>query len=183
MNRSRPSRRRSRRLALLAAVATLTVALAPPVLAAPVPTDADALRDLAAVRAATAKYHDVEAALADGYVSTEECVEVPGLGAMGVHYVNFGLVVAPGARLTAPELLLYVNTASGPRLVGVEYITIDADQDPATDGDRPVLFGRGFDGPMPAHGPGQPVHYDLHVWTWQANSVDVFAPFNPALGC
>ena len=135
MNRMRWLRRRSRRLALPAAVAALTVALALPVTAAPVPTDAAALRDLAAVRAATANYHNVEVALADGYVSTGECVEVPGLGVMGVHYVNFGLVAAPGVSLTAPEMLLYVNAPSGPRLVGVEYMTVDDDGcgDPGAD--------------------------------------------------
>jgi hypothetical protein len=32
----------------------------------------------------------------------------------------------------------------------------------------PVLFGRPFDGPMEQHELGQPPHYDLHVWVWQA---------------
>ncbi len=41
-------------------------------------TDAETLQQLAAVRQATAKYHNVDAALADGYISTEECVELPG---------------------------------------------------------------------------------------------------------
>ncbi len=43
-------------------------------------TDAETLQQLAAVRQATAKYHNVDAALADGYIALEECVELPGVG-------------------------------------------------------------------------------------------------------
>lgn len=58
-------------------------------------TDPDALKDLAAARKATAKYQDVSVASAGGYFSTFECVEVPVLGGMGIHYVNFGLMPPP----------------------------------------------------------------------------------------
>ena len=44
-------------------------------------------RQLAAVRAATAKYHNVAAAEAAGYVPVSPCEELPGQGAMGVHYL------------------------------------------------------------------------------------------------
>jgi hypothetical protein len=42
------------------------------------PADANVQRSLADVRRATARYHDVNRALADGYVSTPTCV--PGMG-------------------------------------------------------------------------------------------------------
>lgn len=171
------------RLALIAAVVALPIVVAGPAMAAPGLSDADALRDLAKVRVATARFHDVAVAEAAGYVSTNYCVEVPGLGVMGIHYVNYALVGAAGVDVSAPEMLLYVTTNRGPRLVGVEYMTVDSDQDLATDGDRPSLFGRGFDGPMPGHGPGQPVHYDLHVWAWQASPAGVFDEFNPKVRC
>jgi hypothetical protein len=182
MNVGQVSRSGRWRLALVAGLVTM-LASATVVAAAPGVTDSAALRDLARVRAATAKFHDVNVALAAGYSATSYCVAVPGLGVMGMHYVNGALVGAPGVNLAAPEMLLYVDTASGPRLVGVEYMTIDDDQDLATDADRPYLFGRGFDGPMPGHGPGQPVHYDLHVWVWQGNPAGVFAEFNPKVKC
>lgn len=149
-------------------------------------TDADALRELAEVRRATVKYHDVNAALADGFVSTIECVEEPGLGTMGIHYVHFGRVIDPGLDPAEPEVLLYVPTADGLRLVGVEYLlALGAPDTPVPDNPPPApsLFGQTFDGPFDPHGPGQPPHYDFHVWLWQANPNGIFAPWNPNLSC
>ena len=136
---------------------------------------------VATIRAATAKYHDIDVALADGYVAVSDCVESPD-GAMGVHYMNPALAAAP-IDLRHPAFLLYLPGDDGMRLVGVEYFKADADQDLATDEDRPSLLGHDFDGPMPGHGPGSPVHYDLHVWTWAHNPDGMFAEFNPALSC
>ncbi len=83
-----------------------------------------------------------------------------------------------------PELLLYAPTRGSERkLVAVEYFKADEDQDLSTDADRPKLFGRPFDGPMPGHEPGMPVHYDLHVWVWRANPNGIFSPFNPRVSC
>jgi hypothetical protein len=139
---------------------------------------------LARVRAATARYHDVDAAVADGYVPVSPCVEAPGLGAMGVHYLNHELLVDGVLDPVRPELLLYLPDGEGrERLVGVEYLQVDDDQDLATDQDRPSLFGVPFDGPMEGHGPGEPVHYDLHVWLWSHNPAGMFAMWNPALSC
>ncbi|HUG65708.1 MAG TPA: hypothetical protein VMK83_10860 [Gaiellaceae bacterium] len=56
-------------------------------------------------------------------------------------------------------------------------------QNLGTNADRPSLFGRAFDGPMPGHNPFMPVHYDLHVWVAEHNPSGVFALFNPALSC
>lgn len=149
-------------------------------------TDADALKDLAMVRQVTAKYHDVNAALVDGFVSTVECAEAPGLGAMGIHYVHFGRILDPGLDPAEPEALLYLPTANGPRLVGVEYLYAIGGPDapiPNPAPPAPSLFGRTFDGPMPGHDAGQPPHYDLHVWLWQANPSGLFAPWNASLSC
>ena len=66
-------------------------------------------------------------------------------------------------------------------LVGVEFFS--ADGVPGTDDDRPSLFGQPFDGPMPGHFPGQPDHYDLHVWLWRFNPAGMFAQFNPRVSC
>ncbi len=46
--------------------------------------DAACQRALSEARAATAKYHRVEEAIADGYVSTQQCVSSP-FGGMGIH--------------------------------------------------------------------------------------------------
>lgn len=132
---------------------------------------------LAEVRAATAKYHNVETAIAAGYAPTDVCV--PG---MGYHYINheqFG-----GMDPTKPDALIYAANKKGQlRLVAVEWFQDDEDGDLTTDADRPSMFGRGFDGPMPGHEPGMKVHYDLHAWVWQGNPNGVLEPFNPKIEC
>jgi hypothetical protein len=155
--------------------------------------DAACRADSADARAATAKYHEVGVATADGYFSTVECVQVPGLGAMGIHYVNPPLGFGTAVDAARPEALLYIPEANGTlRLAGVEYTApvlsngapwFAPSPPPAIDNPAPVLFGQVFDGPMPGHGPGQPWHYDLHVWIWQHNPAGMFAPFNPRLAC
>jgi len=132
--------------------------------------------DLAAVRAATARYHDVAVALADGYLDLTEghCVEHPaGAGAMGIHYVNPGRL---GSDPAAPAALLYLPGPNGQlRLVGVEYIDFSGDGE---------LFGQPFTDPVPHPMTGVPVgNAGLHVWLWQANPAGMFAAFNPNLSC
>jgi hypothetical protein len=140
------------------------------------------LRD---VRAAVAKYHSFTQAARDGYtVEGEPCVALPSGEAMGVHAVNAALLADPAIDPLRPEILLYQPKDNGKlELVGVEYWQADADQNLATAEDRPSLFGRPFDGPMPGHAPGMPIHYDLHVWVAEANPSGLFAMFNPAVSC
>ncbi len=71
---------------------------------------------LAQARASTAKYNNVNNAIADGYFSTVECVESP-FGTMGIHFVNPDLMDC-AVDETQPEILLYVPTEKGARLVG-----------------------------------------------------------------
>jgi len=153
---------------LTSGVATTTAALASD---NPQPSLAD-------TRAATYKYHDVSVAEADGYVSEgDECV--PG---MGIHYINF----AQMGRMDPlkPDALLYEPSGNGVRLVGAEWIALDTDQNVATDNSPvPSLFGHRFDGPMPGHFPGMPVHYDLHAYIWQANPEGVLSTWNSNVRC
>lgn len=136
------------------------------------------------VKAATARYHSLDEALRAGYSGEHEpCVSSPA-GTMGFHYVNAALVADPAVDPLNPEILLYAPDKHGKLvLVGVEYLVFDADQDLATDGDRPSVLGQSFDGPMPGHAPGMPIHYDLHAWVWSDNPSGDFAPFNPTLSC
>ena len=142
--------------------------------------------DLQAVRAATARYHSFEQARADGYSIRpgEACVASP-LGTMGVHALNLDLMNDDALDPARPEILLYLpNEAGDLKLVAVEYWKRDADQSLATAGDRPSLFGRPFDGPMPGHGDwGMPMHYDLHAWVAEENPSGALAQFNPAISC
>ena len=133
---------------------------------------------LAAARAATAAFHDPAVALAAGYLPTDQCV--PG---MGQHWVSPANLADGVHDLTKPDVLLYEPTADGPRLVGLEWIQFDADQDLTTDDDRPSLEGLPFEGPMPGHEPGMPVHYDKHLYLWKTNPLGAFSVLNPRVGC
>ena len=137
---------------------------------------------LATVRQATAKFHDPAAALEAGYLPTDVCVSSPA-GAMGYHYVNPSLLGQP-IDIRRPAILVYQPDGDGGvMLVAAEYFKADADQNLATDGDRPMLLGTPFDGPMPGHEPGMPIHYDLHVWVWQHNPTGMLHQFNPSGTC
>ncbi len=171
-------------LVTLGAVVAATMALAGVAYAGPGDANPDAEKGLTQVRQATTKYHDEGKAIADGYVRTDHCVSVPGLGGMGYHYVNPALIGDPSIDPLKPEVLLYAPTDNGERkLVAVEYLAFDADGDLSTDDDRPKLFGVPFNGPMEGHEPGMPVHYDLHAWIFQGNPDGVFADFNPKVRC
>ena len=128
-----------------------------------------------AVRAATARYHRVDAE-ADGLANTLHCVATRVAG-VGAHLVN-GPRVADGAvDADRPEVLVYEPQRDGSmRLVAVEYMVPKPMWDAAHPGTRPTLFGRTFeDGPMDS--------YALHVWVWRHNADGMFAAFNPAVAC
>jgi len=99
---------------------------------------------------------------------------------MGFHYVNPAAIQDPKLDPLKPEVLLYEQLTGGLKLIGVEYVKVDADQGLTTDGD---LFGRAFDGPMLGHAPGMPIHYDLHVWLQKRNPSGLFAQWNPDVRC
>lgn len=63
------------------------------------------------------KYHDVDVALADGYVADDHCV--PG---MGYHYGNFGLIGDGEVSVSQPEVLVYATGEDGLELVAAEYL-------------------------------------------------------------
>jgi len=139
---------------------------------------------IAAVRRATARYHDVEVALAEGFIATDECAAHPELGGMGLHYVNPARIGDPAIIATEPEVLLYEPQADGSvELVAVEWFSVDPDQDVTTDAGRPSVLGVPFDGPMPGHDAHMPVHFDLHLWIWEHNPAGQFAPWNPSVTC
>ncbi len=165
-----------KRQPLIAAVAALALAGGSAGTGAASPGRDDA--GLQAVRALTDRYHSETAAVADGFQPTDECV--PG---MGYHYINFARL---DSRLepSRPEIILYTPTADGGReLAGAEWLVIDRDQDLSTDDDRPSLFGHDFDGPMPGHAPGMPIHYDLHAYAWVENPAGGFATWNTTITC
>ena len=123
---------------------------------------ADTLAELARARNATAKYHDVAVAVADGYVQK-------GYGSgEGFHFVNAGLMDCT-FDLERPEVLLYIPSGEGLRLVGVEYsvpntCTATAPEGFTGDADE-------WEGP---NAEGRPM-WALITWLWLGNPNGVFA--------
>jgi hypothetical protein len=136
-------------------------------------------RGVAAVRNATEVYRDVAAAEAAGYRRVSGCEQLPGVGAMGIHYLHPELAADGRLVPTRPEVLLYEPTPDGLVLVGVEYFVAEA----AVRGGRPAVLGRPLEGPMPGHSPQMPTHYDLHLWVWRDNPAGTSATWNPAVSC
>ncbi len=189
-----------RRIAMVLAV--------PLALGGPPAALAGADTDLAAIREATAKYRDVNVALAEGFVPDPGgCIAaamegLPAeLGAMGIHYINFprAMVTSTEPRVdaeglntdfTSPTILLYEPQADGSlTLVGVENLVMVRAWEAAGNGAPPMLGGSPWDSMTddPAT-PGDEAHgfephYDLHVWTERENPAGAFAPFNPAVAC
>ncbi len=130
------------------------------------------------VMVALAKYRNVEVAERDGYIPVSGCEALPGVGAMGIHYLHPGLASDLTSDPFKPEILLYApNKRGGLDLLGPEYFQADAGQG------QPKVLGQGFDGPMPGHNPEMPVHYDLHVWLYKYNPDGLFSVWNPRVKC
>ena len=137
---------------------------------------------LATIRAATASYHLVDAALADGYVLASECEAIPD-GGIGVHYRKsslFDVVVDPAQ----PELLVYEPQQNGDlRLVAVAFVVPAAPWD-ATHSGPPMLGEQTFEDKRVPDWSSPPFPtYELHVWVWQHNSIGIYATINPTVSC
>jgi len=182
-------KRRTRAFLAACAVGAAVLTMAPPTANATVSTgpavahEGSNKRALAQVREATARFRLPAAAIRGGYAATSTCVDLPGVGAMGYHYVNQAHMADGVLDVRRPEMLVYVRTRHGLRLGAVEYFKVDADQKISTNTDRPSLFGRHFDGPMLGHEPGMPIHYDLHVWLYKHNPAGLLATWNPSVTC
>lgn len=135
-----------------------------------------------AVRQATAPFRDVNEAVAAGYFGGP-CVSGPNGGAMGIHYVNPGLLFDGMLDLARPEALIYEPGKNGRlRLVGVEYITIAEVWD-SMNSDPPVLAGQllNFNGAPNRY--RLPAFYELHIWAWRSNPDGTFADWNKRVTC
>jgi hypothetical protein len=127
---------------------------------------------LAEIRSATAPFHRVEVALAEGYVPVSPCVEIP-IGGMGYHYLN-GSLVDGTVDPSRPEVLLYEPQKNGElELIGVEFVVppaLWAGSGPPQLGDQ--TFGNDPYG-----------NYALHAWVWRHNPDGMYANFNPRVSC
>ncbi len=135
------------------------------------------------VRDATRKYKDVNAAIADGYVSLGMCVSSPEEGAMGVHFAKSALIGDDKVVADEPELLIYEPHNGKYKLVGVEYLLLAANWDAANPADPPMLVGQLLQFVNAPNRYRLPAFYELHVWAWKNNPKGTFSDFNPAVSC
>lgn len=151
----------------------------PPASAGDGPDDLDHVQraQLAELRRATARYHDVEKAMADGWEVRfpEPCLTHSELGGMGFHLLNPDLLDGAVA-VTEPEFLVYEPGPDGAlRLVAVEYVVPFSIR--PSDASPPELFGHDL------HANETFGVWALHAWVWRHNPSGVFADWNPLVSC
>ncbi|HWH17491.1 MAG TPA: hypothetical protein VNT77_04015 [Allosphingosinicella sp.] len=165
---------------------------------------------LASVRAATARFQDINVALAEGYVrdpmnlcDTADMMGQPAeLGAMGVHYFRpdlLGITAPPNPRVSGtgthtdflqPSILIYEPQPDGTmKLVAVENLVFAKAWHAAGNKERPSYQGIPYD--RMADDPATAIdeahifepHYDRHVWLYKENPNGIYAQFNPKVTC
>ena len=144
--------------------------------------------DLAAAYAGTARYHHLDRAKADGYGLLTDakgiaCIDQPGEGGMGIHYVQGELVGDAKVNAATPEALVYEPRRNGRmRLVAAEYVVFQAAWD-AEHSRKPRLFGQEFELIGADNRYGLPAFYELHAWLWKHNPSGFFNDWNPRVRC
>ena len=155
-----------------------------------IPTVASARQsELAEIRAATAQFHSVDAAIEAGYELgyvngagnriITGCVAHPTAGAMGYHYFNKELIDDLVVDVLKPEGLVYAPRADGSlKLVAVEYVVPGAASNPPGVSEPPILFGLEMQILVPAVG-----FYTRHAWIWGHNPSGMLAHWSPEVSC
>jgi len=146
---------------MLAAVLSLVFATGVSIALA-LPSAAAGQSDLAALRNATARFHDLAATSASGRVDLNLCVDQ-----MGQHFANPETFFDGKLDPVDPEAMVYADDGTGHlRLVAVEWVS---DQ--------------------PGDVMGIPLHFNpavnlwvLHAWVWAPNPSGMFADMNPRIG-
>jgi hypothetical protein len=138
------------------------------------------------VRAATARFRDINAATAAGFVQGTPCVSGPDTGAMGVHFVLPARINNFVLQANQPQALIYEPLPGGEfRLVGVEFIVLAANWEKQPDGttSTPALEGDLMNYESAPNRFGLPAFYELHVWAWEDNPKGSFADWNTHVTC
>jgi hypothetical protein len=143
---------------------------------------------LARVKHATSKFRSLSVANADGYgllldANGIACIDMPGMGAMGVHYVKGSLVGDGAIDPLTPEAVVYEPDERGrPHLVALEYVVFQETWDAQHDS-KPSLFGQDFSLTPAGNRFGLPAFYSLHAWLFRHNPAGMFAMWNPKVTC
>lgn len=134
------------------------------------------MRTVNILRRVTARYHDLDAAVADGFVFLHAC-EIRPEGAVGMLFVHLNRLGDGIARPEAPDALIYEpseNPGEKPALVGVEFAIpyalweeVEPPRFLDAEFQREDEFGV----------------FGLHVWVWRENPNGLFAEANPRVAC
>lgn len=143
---------------------------------------------LSRVKNATAEYQKLSVAQGAGYgllvdAAGIACIDMPGMGAMGVHYANGDLVGDGEINALTPEAVIYEPEAHGRmQLVALEYVVFQDAWD-AQHSSPPSLFGQQFNFTPSGNRFGLPPYYSLHAWIFKHNPAGKFAMWNPDVSC
>jgi hypothetical protein len=174
---------------LLSAATALGSILAMTGSAVACPGGGNSARDVISARAHTAAFQNINVATHHGYSLLTDaagiaCIDSPGVGGMGIHYVKGSLVDDPAERAATPELLVYEPLKNGRlRLVALEYVVIQSAWETAGNVRPPSLYGRQFTLTPAGNRFGLPAFYELHAWVWKRNPLGMFEDFNPRVSC
>ncbi|MCU0520403.1 MAG: hypothetical protein MUF84_06920 [Anaerolineae bacterium] len=137
--------------------------------------------EIAQIRRATARYHQLSVAEEEGFVPLFECISHATEGAMGWHYILPARFDAD-LKLEEPEVLLYEILPDGTsKLTGVEYIV------PAAawpEGAAPPEFlGKELLYKTMVGSHEVDPYYEVHAWVWRRNPSGLLADWNPRVTC
>jgi len=138
--------------------------------------DSAFVRDSARLRAATAAFKSLDAAVAAGYPGESPgCLAHPTLGGMGYHHTNEKLL-DDTIQVERPEILVYGRGKNGEYVLnGVEYMVPYSAHPrelpaPTVMGVKLKAFDRGK-------------FWYRHVWIWLENPKGLFEDWNPRVTC
>ncbi|MGH7460389.1 MAG: hypothetical protein ACREMA_05090 [Longimicrobiales bacterium] len=137
----------------------------------------EAIKSIATLMAATARYHDLNAAIADGFVLLHPCEERPGEGPVGIVYVNMDRLLDGRIDPRTPDALIYEpakRSNTRPQLVGVEFAV---PYSLWTEPEPPTFLGANF------QREDEFGVWALHAWVWRFNPEGLFAEANPRVSC
>jgi hypothetical protein len=170
----------------LIGVAAIAIVL----LATPSPANAGTRADLSTARAATARFHRLAEAKEAGYtvlvrdLAGITCIANPGVGVMGIHYVNGSALGDALLDPAKPEALVYQPLPNGKlRLVALEYIVFEGAWLKAGNTAAPRLFDQPLKLIPMGNRYGLPPFYEIHAWIWQHNPAGIFKDWNPNGTC
>lgn len=135
------------------------------------------------VREHTERFKDVAVAETEGYGLQFGCVSGPDSGAMGLHYVNFPLVLDGVLDPTKPEIVIYEPMPDGGRkLVGADFLVF-ADAWHAKNQGSPQVMGQLMHLIDAPNRYGLPAFYTLHVWAWKESPTGAFVNWHKNISC